>query len=206
MCVHSIGMERAIAITGLGEQESRVERTAHRSAAELEDMDGLFRTYRPRLYRYALLSLRDPDLAESLAHDCLMKAHAARAQFRGECSVGTWLTRIATNMIRDHVRLRKVQFWKAASSRSVEVSEMAGRLRAPGASPETSLLAREQVHQVWAAVEGLSENQRSVFLLRFVEEMELAEIAEALRMNVSTVKSHLHRALGAVRGKMEVAR
>jgi RNA polymerase sigma-70 factor (ECF subfamily) len=48
-------------------------------------------------------------------------------------------------------------------------------------------------------VETLSERQRSIFLLRFVEELELPEIAEAMRMNVNTVKSHLYRALSVVK-------
>jgi RNA polymerase sigma-70 factor (ECF subfamily) len=171
--------------------------------AVLGDMDTLFATYHARIYRYALLSLRDPDLAESLTDDCLMRAFNARAQFRGDCSVATWLTRIATNLIRDHVRSRKLQFWKAASQTAVDTSEIADRLRAPGLTPEGSLLMKEKVKKLWDKVEKLSANQRSVFLLRFVEELELSEIADALGMNVGTVKSHLHRALVSVRSAME---
>ncbi|MBV8674784.1 MAG: hypothetical protein JOZ33_15250, partial [Acidobacteriaceae bacterium] len=48
----------------------------------------------------------------------------------------------------------------------------------------------------------LSRQQRTVFLLRFVEEMELSEIAETTRMNTSTVKSHLYRALRIVRERV----
>jgi RNA polymerase sigma-70 factor (ECF subfamily) len=55
-------------------------------------------------------------------------------------------------------------------------------------------------------VENLPGKQRSVFLLRFVEEMELPEIATAMGLHVGTVKSHLHRALAAVRKAMERTR
>jgi len=55
---------------------------------------------------------------------------------------------------------------------------------------------------VWAAVEKLSRMQREVFLLRFVEEMELREIAELMGMKESTVKSHLYRALNTVRSRV----
>jgi RNA polymerase sigma-70 factor (ECF subfamily) len=58
------------------------------------------------------------------------------------------------------------------------------------------------VKEVWRAVEELSRQQRTVFLLRFVEEMELAEIAETTGMNTSTVKSHLYRALRVVRDRV----
>jgi RNA polymerase sigma-70 factor (ECF subfamily) len=58
------------------------------------------------------------------------------------------------------------------------------------------------VKLVWKAVEGLSERQRTVFLLRFVEEMEIAEIGRATSLSEGTVKAHLSRALGRVRGEL----
>ena len=56
------------------------------------------------------------------------------------------------------------------------------------------------------AVETLSERQRNIFLLRFVEELELPEIAEAMQLNLNTVKSHLYRALSAVKQQVGEAR
>jgi len=55
---------------------------------------------------------------------------------------------------------------------------------------------------VGKAVEGLSERQRTVFLLRYVEEMELKEIALATGLNEGTVKAHLSRALARVRAEL----
>ena len=174
-----------------------------RMIAELEDINTLCATYRSRIYRYALLSLRDADLAESVTQDCFLKAHRARGEFRGDCSVATWLTRIATNLIRDSTRSRKFQFWKTATSTAVEAGAMADRLRSPGLSPETHLQVRQELVRVWDTVATLPGKQRSVFLLRFVEEMELPEIATAMGLHVGTVKSHLHRALSTVRKAME---
>ena len=174
-----------------------------RMIAELEDINTLCATYRSRIYRYALLSLRDADLAESVTQDCFLKAHRARGEFRGDCSVATWLTRIATNLIRDSTRSRKFQFWKTANNTAVEAGAMADRLRSPGLSPETHLQVRQELVKVWDTVATLPGKQRSVLLLRFVEEMELPEIATAMGLHVGTVKSHLHRALAAVRKAME---
>ena len=174
-----------------------------RMIAEIEDIDTLCATYRARIYRYALLSLRDPDLADSVTQDCFYKAYKAREEFRGDCSVATWLTRIATNLIRDTVRSRKFQFWKAANVTAVEVGDVADRLRSPGLSAESSLVVRQELVKVWDTVAALPGKQRSVFLLRFVEDMELSEIALSLGLHVGTVKSHLHRALATVRKGME---
>ena len=184
--------------------EKAAEPVRDRMIAELEDVNTLCATYRSRIYRYALLSLRDADLAESVTQDCLLRAHRARNEFRGDCSVATWLTRIATNLIRDATRSRKFQFWRTASA--VEVGALADRLRSPGMSPETSLVVREELLKVWDAVDKLPGRQRNVFVLRFVEEMELPEIAAAMGLHVGTVKSHLHRALAAVRKAKERTR
>jgi RNA polymerase sigma-70 factor (ECF subfamily) len=174
-----------------------------RMIAELEDINTLCTTYRSRIYRYALLSLRDPDLAESVTQDCFLRAYKARDEFRGDCSIATWLTRIATNLIRDATRSRKFQFWKTANSTAVEAGAIADRLSSPGLSPELSLVIREQLVRVWDSVAALPDKQRCVFLLRFVDEMELPEIATAMGLRVGTVKSHLHRGLAAVRKAME---
>src|SRR5271155_2730635 len=133
-----------------------------RMIAELEDIDTLCATYRSRIYRYALLSLRDSDLADSVTQDCFLKAYRARGEFRGDCSLATWLTRIATNLIRDAVRSRKFQFWKMVSSTAVDAGAMADRLRSPGLSAESSLVVREELVKVWEAVGNLPGKQRSV--------------------------------------------
>ncbi len=190
----------------VGEKAAELSPVRDRMIAELADVNTLCATYRSRIYRYALLSLRDADLAESVTQDCLLRAYRARDEFRGDCSVATWLTRIATNLIRDSTRSRKFQFWKTANTSAVEVGALADRLRSPGLSPETSLVVREELLKVWDAVEKLPGKQRSVFLLRFVEEMELPEIAAAMGLHVGTVKSHLHRALAAVRKAKERTR
>jgi RNA polymerase sigma-70 factor, ECF subfamily len=186
--------------------ENAAEPVRDRMIAELEDVNTLCATYRSRIYRYALLSLRDADLAETVTQDCLLRAYRARDEFRGDCSVATWLMRIATNLIRDTTRSRKFQFWKTANTSAVDVGALADRLRSPGISPESSLVVREELLKVWDAVEKLPGKQRSVFVLRFVEEMELPQIASAMGLHVGTVKSHLHRALSAVRKAKEKTR
>jgi RNA polymerase sigma-70 factor (ECF subfamily) len=69
-------------------------------------------------------------------------------------------------------------------------------------SPEIGVMAKEQVRAVWRAAAELPEQQRTVFLLRFVEDLDLLEIATATGLKEGTVKAHLYRALQAVRAKV----
>ena len=169
---------------------------------ELADFDEVVRLYRPRIFRFLMSSLGDRDVAESLTQDCFLKAFNARHQFRGESSLSTWLTRIALNLVRDHLRSRRIRFWQKTRDSALDLVDISDWVPDAGASPEKQLLQREQVKDVWKAVDGLSRQQKMVFLLRFVEEMELSEIAESTGMNTSTVKSHLYRALRIVRERV----
>ena len=169
---------------------------------EIGDFDAVVRLYWPRVFRYALASLRDRDAAESLAQDCFLKAYQARHRFRGEASLSTWLMQIAVNLVRDSMRNRRLRFWNRTRAAAPEF-EPASRLLADGASsPEGAVLARERVAAVWSVVETLSERQRTVFLLRFVEDLDLLEIAVVTGLREGTVKVHLFRALEAVRRRM----
>lgn len=183
-----------------------VQGAAERSSSELDDIDTLVRTYRPRVLRFVTFSIGDPDLAESITQDCFLKAWKGRANFRGDCSVNTWLTSIAVNLVRDQQRLQKFRFWRQARATAIDVTEAANFLPSHESSAETRMLAKEKAEQVNAALESLSVNQRSVFLMRFAEDMELSEIAAAMEMPINTVKTHLHRALKSVRAQVGGAR
>jgi RNA polymerase sigma-70 factor, ECF subfamily len=180
-------------------------RTAERTGSELDDIDTLVRTYRPRLLRFVTFSIGDADLAESITQDCFLKAYNGRANFRGDCSVSTWLTSIAVNLIRDQQRLQKFRFWRQARATAIDVTDAASFLPSNESSPESRVLVKEKAMQVQAALQNLSPNQRSVFLMRFAEEMDLSEISVVTKMPINTVKTHLHRALKSVRSQVRNA-
>jgi RNA polymerase sigma-70 factor (ECF subfamily) len=177
-----------------------------RSSSELDDIDALVRTYRPRLLRFVTFSIGDPDLAESITQDCFLKAYNGREKFRGDCSVNTWLTSIAVNLIRDQQRLQKFRFWRQARATAIDVSDAANYLPSHESSAEARILAIEKTEQVQQALEKLSANQRAIFLMRFADEMDLSEIAATIKMPINTVKTHLHRALKAVRAQVGASR
>lgn len=174
--------------------------TADEVAAQ--EFSNVVATHRPQIFRFLLASTRDVDLAETLTQDCFLKAHRNWASFRGESTAMTWLMRIAINLQKDHWRDRRMQFWRHTQTNSVELDEASEWLPSGESSAEQKVLAHERVGQVWKAVEGLSERQRTVFLLRYVEEQELSEIAIATGLSEGTVKAHLSRALARVRKEL----
>jgi RNA polymerase sigma-70 factor (ECF subfamily) len=164
-----------------------------------DDLAAIIETHRPRIYRFLLASVRDADLAETLTQETFLRAWSSRSSFRGDCAVTTWLTRIALNLIRDHTRTNRFRFWRKVSAQSIDAEEVAAFLPHRDSAVDSRLIATEQVGILWQAVDTLSDRQRTVFLLRFVEEMELSEIVTATGIPLSTVKSHLYRALAHIR-------
>ena len=167
------------------------------------DFERLVPEYQQRIYRILLGLVRDPDTADNLTQECFVRAYQKRAAFRGDSSVATWLVSIAINLARDHARNRRAHFWRRLFDTPVEEREEAmASARDRGSSAEQRLIASQQLSQVWHIVDGLSPRQREVFLLRFVEELPLEQIAEATGMQVGTVKAHLARAVSTVRQRV----
>ena len=111
-------------------------------AVEIEDFERLVQQYRMRVFRFVFASVRDMDLAETLTQDCFWKVYKNRKAFRGDCSVNTWLMRIAVNLIRDHTRSRRFQFWrKAPRVEGEEIRDWPDR----SISPEQRTAVNEQV-------------------------------------------------------------
>ncbi len=188
---------------------SMVGKLATTEAFSAENFDQLVSLNQRRIYRLLISLLRDPDAADTLTQECFLKAYTSRSSFRGECSVETWLYRIAVNLARDHVRNRRVAFWKRlfasqqSPSQSEDLEDVAQRIPDKRPSLERNLLAKEEVDLVWRTAQQLSPMQREVFLLRFAQDMSLEEISQTLEVQLGTVKAHLSRALSTVRARVK---
>jgi RNA polymerase sigma-70 factor (ECF subfamily) len=170
--------------------------------SDLEDIEELVRVHRSSVLKHAWWLLKDKDLAETVTQDCFMRAFNSRALYRGQCSVRTWLMAIATNLVRDRTRTYGFRFWRQVRSSAVDVCAMENRLPCRRQTVEAEMLTRENLRQIWATVDELPGRQRTIFMLRFVEEMQVSEIAETTGLNLSTVKSLLYRTLRTVRAAM----
>ena len=167
-----------------------------KSAIETDDFDWIVQQHQKRIYRTLLFLVRDADAAEILTQECFLRAYRKRGGFRGESSMATWLVRIAINLAHDHSRSRRWAFWRMLTR-----TDRIDSIQAPDArrSPEQALIHSELIRVIQSKVDALSQRQRTIFLLRFIEDMSLEEIAEATGLELATVKTHLYRAVEAVR-------
>jgi RNA polymerase sigma-70 factor (ECF subfamily) len=171
------------------------------SSEVMQDFDAVMSQHRPRIFRFILASLRDRESAENLTQECFVRAYRARDQFRGAASIPTWLLQIAANLIRDHESSGRLKFWRRALG--IDLRDVMDVIPDRQLSPESMLSVKQEVAAIWRVAAKLSERQRTVLLLRFVEDLDLLEIAEVTGLKLGTVKTHLFRALESVRKALE---
>jgi RNA polymerase sigma-70 factor (ECF subfamily) len=169
----------------------------------VEDFDEIVRHHQRRVYRVLYVLLGDADAADTLTQECFLRAYRKRESFRGECRIDTWLLRIAVNLARDHRRNRRSSFWRRLVGLETGTDEAAENVSDPRGSPERVILAQHQLQAVWTATRELPPQQRAIFLLRFAEEMTLAEISSVMGLKTGSVKTHLFRAIRSIRAAMK---
>jgi RNA polymerase sigma factor (sigma-70 family) len=169
------------------------------AAGDICAFECLMRRYNRRLYRLARATLRDRTEAEDALQDAYLSAFRSMASFRGDASLGTWLSRLVLNecfaRMRRNVRRENV-IPMVSASRHVESTQM---IVDQSDSPD-SALARAQIRDLLERkVDELPENYRIVFVLRSVEELSVDETAEALGIPEETVRSRHFRAKNLLR-------
>ena len=139
----------------------------------------LVEAYQPRLRRFFMnLTLGDEYLSDDLAQETFIKAYIELRSFRGMSRFGTWLFRIGYN---------EFYSYKRSEHATTDLDHAPERASSPVDSSEISM-------DVKVAMAQLSEIERSVVTLFYIDDMPVKQIATITGLNQSTLRSHLHRA------------
>lgn len=156
----------------------------------------LFERYQKPVYNVIYRMLLNPEDAADLTQDTFVNAFRAIRGLRDPNIFYPWVRQIAVNLTRNHhKRQSRVQFQSMSEGTLTdEGEELSRELPDPNASPVTDLEDKELQERVAAAIDTLSPDHRAVVILHHLEDMPVAEIADALGISVGTVKSRLARA------------
>ena len=141
------------------------------------------------VFSIALRFLRNRETAEELAQDVFLQIYQQLGRIENPAHATWWLRRAICHRCIDEVRKRKLRPRVGLEDAPEPVSR----------DSQSDPFLRDQLRRL---VESLPEKARAVVLLRYQEDMDPSEISEMLEMPISTVKSHLHRSLTLLRGKM----
>jgi RNA polymerase sigma-70 factor, ECF subfamily len=178
----------AEAVSGLSDEEIVVRVLDGETAL----FELIVRRYNQRLFRTTRAILRNDDAAEDAMQEAYLRAFARLDQFAGEAKFSTWLTKIAVYEALGRLRNARPQ---------EELTEAMDNSH----DPERTAYGRELHSAIEKAVDTLPPMYRSVFVMREVEDMTVAETADCLGVTQETVKKRLHRARALLRSRLEHA-
>jgi RNA polymerase sigma-70 factor, ECF subfamily len=161
--------------------------------AQSGDQQAFERLYRAHVGRVFGLALRmaGPGSAEELTQDVFVRAWEKLSSFRGEAAFGTWLHRLAVNLLLSERSRRGRERLRLEEDETVM-----DRQRARRETPEVAM-------DLDTAIGRLPDGARQIFVLHDVEGYKHEEIGEMLGIAVGTSKAQLHRARMLLRGHLE---
>jgi len=190
------GTDGIIAFVTMQEDDALIEAA---QGGDGEALDALLKQYQPHIYRFGIKMCRDLADAQDVLQDTLFAAARTLHGFRGASSISTWLYTIARSFCIK-TRRRSVFAPEVVSLESEAPLARAAPDTAP--DPERSFADREVAEALEAAIAALEPEYREVLLLRDVEGLSAAEVAEVTGISVAAVKSRLHRARMTVRERV----
>ncbi len=162
-------------------------------AGENRAFDELVRRYQDKVYRLSYKILRHEDDAAEALQDAFLSAYRGLRNFKAESTFSTWLYRIATNASLMKYRKRRDGHISLDQPQGATEDSEPIQLADWSAQPPEELLTAETRQVMAEGIERLPEELRTVFVLRDIEELSNAEVAEVLDLSVAAVKSRLHR-------------
>ena len=175
---------------------AEMQATQRIARGDMRAFEALMHRHSRMLFRAARAILRNDAEAEDAVQEAWLRAYRAIDTFRGEAKLSSWLVRIAAN----EALARRRKAMRSPEMLPICLDEPDGQ-EGPAERAERS----ETRGRLETGIRALPEAFRAVFLLRAVQELSVAETAEALGLPESTVKTRLFRARRQLRRTMAVA-
>ena len=153
------------------------------------------------VFRLAFLMTGNEQDAEDVVQETFLRAYKQLARYESRASFGTWLYRIAANYSLDLIRARKTR-----AAVKVEDEDGVDRrldVATTDAGPDRLLFSRDIAQRIEAALETLSQQERTAFILRHYEGQSIEEIGGTLGLGTNATKHSIFRAVQKLRRILE---
>jgi RNA polymerase sigma factor (sigma-70 family) len=159
-----------------------------------DSFEQLVREHQAMVFRTLTRLTGSIDRVDDLAQEVFLRLYRALPSFRGEALVSTYLYRIAVNVAQDEWKRRRREDRPLVSISEDPDWPLEERLPDPDPNAQQRMEEREFAGMVDEELQRLSAIERTILVLYHQEERSYQHIAEALRMPIGTVRTHLHRA------------
>ncbi|MBY0147259.1 RNA polymerase sigma factor SigX [Neobacillus niacini] len=159
----------------------------------------LYKKYHHQLFNFLFYMVQSKEQAEDLVQEVYIRVLKSYQHFKGESSEKTWLIAIARNVAIDFFRKQK-----GINQRLIKKVEMIHLpIKDESPLPEEIVFQSEEKRLMYRCLEKCTIDQRSVIILRYIQELSILETAEVLGWKESKVKTTQHRAIKQLRTLMD---
>lgn len=155
----------------------------------------LYDLYADKVYNTALSYAQNEADAEEITQDVFTNIFRYAGNFKGESAVGTWIYRISVNTSLNHLKKKKrFSFLKFGDTTTDQPD-----FEHPGVLLEN----KENAKILFRVIDTLPDNQKTAFILSYVEELPRQEVADIMELSLKAVESLLQRAKAGLRNKLD---
>ncbi|MFC9540882.1 RNA polymerase sigma factor SigX [Lysinibacillus sp. NPDC056959] len=162
----------------------------------------LYDAYHQDVFQFLIYLVKNRTLAEDLAHEVYVRVLRSYDKFAGNSSEKTWLFAIAKNVAIDHFRKQAVRQKHSLDFFDWETEQ----LHSTTPLPEDVLQANDEFMQVQSALEHCTGDQKMVIIMRYFQELSIAETAQILDWTEAKVKTTQHRAIKFLKQQLQQVR
>lgn len=160
-----------------------------------ESFRGIVDAYTERLYWHVRRFLCSHDDTNDLLQDIFIKIWTALDSFRGESRLYTWIYRIATNEVLNHLRKQKFRSYLSFESASATLERKIDE--------DPHFNGNDLQRELHKSIQRLPEKQRIVFNLRYFDELKYEEISEITGTSVGALKASYHHAYNKIKDDLQ---
>ena len=162
----------------------------------------LYDAYHQDVFQFLIYLVKNRTLAEDLAHEVYVRVLRSYDKFAGNSSEKTWLFAIAKNVAIDHFRKQAVRQKHSLDFFDWETEQ----LHSTAPLPEDVLQVNDEFMQIQSALEHCTGDQKMVIIMRYFQELSIAETAQILDWTEAKVKTTQHRAIKFLKQQLQQVR
>lgn len=161
--------------------------------------DDLYQKYHHDVFQFLFYMVRNKENAEDLVQEVYIRVFKSYHRFEGKSSEKTWIFSIAKNVAIDF--FRKQKGWKDRLLEKFDWST--SQVKDENPIPEEITVQNEEIKWIYKCLEFCTMDQRAVIILRYLNDLSIAETAQSLGWTESKVKTTQHRALKVLKRHIE---
>lgn len=181
---------------GLGNEDSLLTKARQGDVQAFEELTS---SYYTKVFNICYRMLNNSEDASEQTQEVLIKAFRYIKDFKGNCSISTWLYRIATNACLDFLRKNKNKKVVSLEQNTFEDIKIKDSLISDNPGPEKVAEINAQRKAIREALSKMNKKNRMIIVLRDFNELSYDEIAKVIKAPVGTVKSRISRARAELR-------